>query len=878
MPGVLLPVTILPSARRRKAGSEILGPGTVKPETFFAVRLLKIPMTFYTDSFPLHRFTLVSGKRTRGGFMHRCCKGLLFAIAILFVLALTGCLGNSTSNAGNQGVASVTLNPASNLSMDVGSTQVFSAAGKNANGGGVLGLNIQFVVVSGNPNAPAPLSIATNGNACAGTWDASVAVCSPGASGVAIVTAVTEGVSSAPTTVYVHQHVNSIEIANAENQLHQYDCFSQGQTWQFKGIAYDSNHVDISNSVGPLNWLATNPGVVQTTPLQSGDPNNPVFTVQTTAKAPGVTQIFATVSGTTASPYPYMTCLVRYIRLQVGGQGAAGNFVAVNNGGSVNVTASAIDSLYNIVDFTQLNTPPLTWSTTNPEVAGFSTTTNTSGSNGATARANLGGATLTASCSPPTCNIGVLPGLPIYASNGPLPNGTPGYGAITVDVTSTSKPPTYTAWAATTGCQDAPGCSSALFAVNPANTIPISSIVSLPRTPNSMMFNHSATARVYIGSDQGLMFVDVGAASPAVSLISSSSIPCNVSLCGKVLTISNDGKLVVVADTVSTPSQVYVYNTGSTPTAAIDLIIPGQTATAAAFSPDQMKLFIVTSTGNMYVYSTVDALSSVPIATSVTDLAFSADGSFAYVAGDPSGSLISGYSTCSSNGSPTAFLGSGATAAAPTKIFLSQSVPANGPALVSSGPNSGQPSLVQKIIALEPPNIEILQAEYTQPPTTIDATHAAKTTCDLPVVSFSKGTSFNPGEGKFVPLYSQLVADDNELILVAKSIPAVILFNVSNGTTSFISLLNSADPLAASASTDGSQVFVAACDQYDQTVNPPVCAVGSIHVVSTSTQNGLPFGDYLRVPYTNNNNPNMCSNNGNPAPQCLPNMVAIKPQ
>ena len=103
-----------------------------------------------------------------------------------------------------------------------------------------------------------------------------------------------------------------------------------------------------------------------------------------------------------------------------------------------------------------------------------------------------------------------------------------------------------------------------------------------------------------------------------------------------MLTISNDGKLVVVSDTVSTPSQVYIYN-GSSGTSAPrgPHLSPGETATAAAFSPDQLKLFILTNLGNMYVYSTVDALTSVPIATSATDVEFSADGSFAYVAGAP---------------------------------------------------------------------------------------------------------------------------------------------------------------------------------------------------------------------------------------------------
>src|SRR6202040_3772140 len=219
-------------------------------------------------------------------------------------------------------------------------------------------------------------------------------------------------------------------------------------------------------------------------------------------------------------------------------------------------------------------------------------------SNAATTRANLGGADVFASCTPPSCNIGVTPGLPIYASDGLLPNGEMGYGTISINVISTNKPPTYTAWAATTGCGGQSGCSSALFAVTPGLT-PIGAIVSLPRTPNSMMFDHPSGGRVYFGTDHGLMYVDVTASSPSVTLVSNASTPCNVALCGKVLTISNDGKLVVVADNASTPHQVYIFGTATTGAGPVDLVIPNDTVTAAAFSPDQLKLFILTSTGKM---------------------------------------------------------------------------------------------------------------------------------------------------------------------------------------------------------------------------------------------------------------------------------------
>jgi hypothetical protein len=163
--------------------------------------------------------------------MHRCGSGFLLTLAIAFVVALTGCLGKSSSNSGIGGVTSVTLSPASDFSIDIGTTQVFSATARNANGVVVLATDIQFIVSvpPGTTTGPT-ISIASNGNACAGTWDATDSICNPGTPGPSTVTAVINGVSSPTTTVYVHQHVDSIQITQAQSQPPQYDCFSQGQT------------------------------------------------------------------------------------------------------------------------------------------------------------------------------------------------------------------------------------------------------------------------------------------------------------------------------------------------------------------------------------------------------------------------------------------------------------------------------------------------------------------------------------------------------------------------------------------------------------------------------------------------------------------------
>jgi hypothetical protein len=793
--------------------------------------------------------------------MHRCGSGFLLTLAIAFVVALTGCLGKSSTNLGNGGVQSVTLSPASTFSLEVGGTQVFGASGKDASGHAVFGINIQYVVgVPPGTITPPPLTITASGNACAGTWDQTGSQCSGGNPGIATVNAVINGVSSPTTTVYVHPHIDSITIKNAETQPPLYDCFSQGQTWNYAAIANNITSGDITSSVGPMTWSSSNSGVVTTTPTVPAGQPNVLNQVQVTAKSPGITNLVASVSGVSSNPYPLTTCLIQAIYLQIGGQNQAGNSIAVNNGASIPITAIAVDTLCGVANNTPLTSAPLTWSTTNPEVAAFSTASSSAVTNNATARDNLGGTTLFASCTPPSCNIGVLPSLPIYATDYNAtapptkcqpPNVTNAYGAISVQVTSTAKtPPTYTAWAATTDCGDALGCTSALFAVTPGTT-PINSIVSIvnvPRTPNSMMFNHLSSSRLYLGSDQGLMYLDVTAKSGStVSEVSNVTTPCNIALCGRVLTISNDGKLVVVSDTVSTPSQVYIYN-GS---AVADLIIPGETATAAAFSPDQLKLFILTNAGNMYVYSTVDSLTSVPIATSATDVKFSADGSFAYIAGTPApGTSISGFATCNPQ-LPQGSLGFVTTPGIPTQIFPSPDA--------------------QHVIAIDPPNIDIFTASDKQNPL-LDG----QFTCNDPSVTFSGVQSFNLGQGNFTPLYSQLVADGTELIIVAKTIPAVLLFNVGSGTTTSIPLVGGSTPLSASASTDGSQVYVAACDVYDGTT----CTAGSVHIVCTGAcTKGQ--GDFQQVPYANINdvnNPNMCNSQGGTAPLCLPNLVAIKPQ
>src|SRR5256885_16493098 len=202
-------------------------------------------MPFYTDCFPTH-VTLASGKRTRGGFMDRRCPGffLLIIFAIVALLLLSGCVGKSTPNSQGGGVQTVTLSPSGPVSLELGKTLTFTGAARNSRGGSVF-TTIHFIPGCTDQVPCAPITISNNGLACAGTWDSlsNPVVCTPGVAGVARVTAEAEGVSSAPTTVYIHQHIQNIQVTPVGTPTA--SCFSQGVSWNFQASAFGAQGVDI---------------------------------------------------------------------------------------------------------------------------------------------------------------------------------------------------------------------------------------------------------------------------------------------------------------------------------------------------------------------------------------------------------------------------------------------------------------------------------------------------------------------------------------------------------------------------------------------------------------------------------------------------------
>ena len=163
--------------------------------------------------------------------------------------------------------------------------------------------------------------------------------------------------------------------------------------------------------------------------------------------------------------------------------GSSTNSVNVTAGGSKTLVATVIDTLGNTITGV-----PLTWSSSQAATVGAS-------SAGSVTTPKAGGASVIASCTPPTCNIGFQPLLPIYPESAvdvvvaPATTTTTTSAAETIYVSSTGV-------SSSGDCTTTTGCFSTLVPITaPANTVGTS--VTLPATPNSLVFDRQG-AKAYL--------------------------------------------------------------------------------------------------------------------------------------------------------------------------------------------------------------------------------------------------------------------------------------------------------------------------------------------------------------------------------------------
>jgi hypothetical protein len=680
-------------------------------------------------------------------------------IAGLLILGLAGCGGKSKK--APPSAASVTVAPTT-ASLEIGALLQFTGTSRSSSNAIVT---VPLTWTSSNTSV---LDVANNGLACAGKWDSLTIpiVCTPGAAGTALVTASASGVTSTPVTIMVHQHVDKVLIAPVTPPP---SCLSQTETQVYQATAF-SNGQDITSSIGSFSWAfaATKIVTLSTTAtgLLAGQ-------VQATAADPGLTQIFASVGGATSNALNFATCPVQSITLDVAGSG--GTSFSVNKGSSKSITATVLDTRG-----VTLTNVPLTWSSSRPATASVNASGNVAG-------VQPGTSTIVASCTPPACNTNLVPLQPIYPT-----------AAVTATITGTNTP--GNALVTTTGCGTTAGCVTSLVAM-PATGNAAGGAIGLPQTPNSLLFNRQGT-KAYLGSSQGLMTFNPSSATAPLTL--------NRSVTGKVLAISPNGNHVIVSDTSSTPHQLFIFDDSNN--SFVPLTLNG--VTAAAFSPDNLKAFLVAgNTNTMYVYSALAPLKTILLSRAVNEVTFLANGNFAYFAGGPT-SAVSGLDTVANCNNTV------------------------GPSVATSGSVSFFKSTPSgtRMVGLDSPGLDV-----------VDVTLSGSG-C-VPGISQS-ATSVNLGQGSFIPRDLLLAPDGSKVYVLTGNLGSVPVHDLSSGATSALPITGNLAPVAGGITGDGTLIYLITGD-------------GLVHRLDT-----VAGGDTVQIPAK------YCSDTTLP---CLPDLIAVRP-
>lgn len=813
------------------------------------------------------------------------CSEYALAGVIFVLFAITGCGGHRPAGTSPY-PAKITLTPSVTISLQLGSAIRFTASAQNGTGNNI---SATFTFDSSDTSI---LNIAPNGEACAGHWDITDTVCTPGNVGVVYVTASALNNVSRPTIVFVHQPIDQIVVSGILplNQYVQEPCLSQGQTMYVQAQALNQG-IDITSTVGPFTWTANNSTVVTLTPIITNFTYNvPTDQAIATAATPGITQIYASASGVTSSSFQqpqytnsvgvlspvldfFETCPIQNIMLEVGSGSQLTNqtsFVATK-GTSETLTAVVTDvmgnsSLVGTNTRATLTKTPLTWTSSQPPVVTVPT--------GCTLSCTVttpspGAATVTASCSPPSCNVGfpyIPPSLatpsalaacanffqlptastasctqfipvPVYSSpfcataltgtqcTPSTPPVPPAVAGLVTGATSAAS-----VLATSTGCAfvNPVLCTTALY--NLSTNKPVAGSENLlPSSPTSLMFD-LAGDKAYMGSE-----ITAVALNPGSIGSSSSAFGSLGTVTGQIIAISRNGSVAIFSDTTIKPNQVFIVNT-TTASAPSVTVFPIQGATAAGFSPDGLEAFIygLDSNGNpnLYVYSTLEGLQALPLpsGTNVNSIAFSSNGAFAYVVetSDPSlpgsGPGFRVYNTCQLTPgiatTPPPSLGG-----PPTPV--SQIIP------LTATPVSFMvlPDGIHFIAMENGGTFDYITATVTGiPPATI--TDTGSSLCPMFVSHTVQSLSLE--QGPIQPLNFFMSADESLMYVVAGNRSSVLVYNFPTGSTTSIPLINDALPVQAGMSADAGTVVVAGSDGY-------------LHVVTTS----LGGNDILQIPIPN---------------------------
>ncbi len=796
--------------------------------------------------------------RLRAG--RRVCAIAWCGVSVGLLSVLGGCGGHSSVSK-SPFPAKITINPGGTTSLQLGSTLHFSA---NATNSANATVNVPITFQS---NDTTLLNFAPGGTACAGVWTTTFTVCVPGPSGVVQVTATADGVVSSPTLVFVHPPIDNIVVNQVPPNppyTNPVPCLSQNQTITLQATAY-SQGIDVTSSVGQFNFSAVNPSVVTITPIITSSYNVVTNEATAMAAAPGFTQIFASASGVTSTPFQqfnpngpawnfFETCPVQQIVLQLGPAGSQKSGVTTfvsSKGTTQTVNATVYDVLGNL-----MAKPPLTWSSTEPGAVSVPTTCTDQLSCSASTT-GPGAGIVTASCTPPSCNVG----FPLVPANLLTDAGlinpqlyvpVPVYAATAISGVVTGTAAATGVIASSLDCATNFDCSVSLYDVSTGTNIP-GNPVAMPTPPNSLLFD-AAGDKAYVGSDFGVFTINPGN-------IGSASNPFGGlgTFTGQILAVSSNGLLAVFADNVHIPNQVFITNSSNTSTPTLSsFTISG--AVAAAFSPDALKAYIVAcipgavpcsgSTGNtLFVYSPLQSMQTIPLTAPASAVTFSSSGAFAFVTGGSTTSLVTTFNTCNNALSTDSALNPLLINNIPAPVFLRVLPAASAPppvvlALLTPDVNAAG---LDVLVALDNTGIDLIATDtivpgFGYPPTSTPPCpqYIEQAVSPNPPYAPFPPVHFNFGVGTFNPISFFVSPDGTRAYVVTTNFSSILVFDFNTGSLSgSIPLANNAIPVSASFTEDGTLIYVAASD-------------GTLHEVNTISAIDVQEISFPNLPNVNN--------------------------
>jgi hypothetical protein len=771
--------------------------------------------------------------------MGRVRSVLLLSVLTTLVAALSGCGKKSSGVA----VTTIHITPAT-LSLEQGK---YSGLGVTDNNGATVAVG-RITWQASDSSALSVGLLSGVPTVCAGSWDSLTAptVCTPGPAKAVQLTASAEGATSPPLTVFVHQHIERLEVSAIDTPV----LCDPGSSQPIAGLSAASqfaaagfaayqvvatnNGTDITSTIGPITWNAQNTAVVTLTTTGNGLLFNQV---QATAKAPGQTSFFASAAGATSVPMTFTTCPVASITLATA---AGGNALAFVKGStSQAITATVKDSAG-----LTLTDPPITWSISNPTVASVSTT-------GVIAASQTGAASITAACLPTDCNLGFQPA------------ASPVYPAVGIGVTMTGAASNTTAYAASSGCWDRAngpvlGCLSSIIPIPQSSNTP-GAPIPLPNTPTSMLISESG--QIYVGS----CVPRTATGQPVCNGISVVSVAgvvsSNNSVTGEVIGVSANGTKAVAADNSTTPSQVFLYDQ-PTNTGTQLLLNIADHARSAVFSPDDLVVYITTYQctaspcqpsnevpGPVYVDDALNGLRRLAAPSGVTDVALHPSGALVYMA--TAANTVTTLNT--SNNALAASEDGTQTVTLPVRPQFLRALHDWDDAaytthfIILNGPNAADGEIVQ---ATTP--------RLTSPPPCL---LAPGTTQFYICNSVAAADHFDFGQGPLDAAQFLLSSDASTAYVIPRNFSSVFSYGLQSKQKGGISLSGAQSATTGGLTTDGAFLYVGSTD-------------GLVHVLNTASS-----GDALQItPVSSTTNPatSMCSISTASQP-CNPDFVLVKP-